>query len=59
VTENAERQAQAALKDGRAEISRDIEAVRAQSLREAEGLSSMIVDKITSGSGVSSQTGVH
>lgn len=59
VTENAERQAQAALKDGRGEISRDIEGVRTQSLRDADSLSNMIVDKITSGGGGSSQTGVH
>lgn len=59
VTEEAERQAQATLKQGRVEIARDIEAVRSESMRDADALADMIVEKVTSGSGPASQTGAH
>jgi F-type H+-transporting ATPase subunit b len=57
VAEEAERNAQEALKQGRANIARDVAEVRNRSLADADNLAEMIVQKVKSGS--SASTGIH
>lgn len=51
LVEKAEAAAQEALKQGRADIAREAGSLREQTLRDADGLADMIIDKIKSGSG--------
>ena len=53
VVEEAELAAHTTLKEGRAQIARDVETVRTRTLGEADGLAEMIVQKLTGGSAAS------
>jgi F0F1-type ATP synthase membrane subunit b/b' len=53
VVEEAEIAAQTTLKEGRAQIARDVETVRTRTIGEADGLAEMIVQKLTGGSAAS------
>jgi len=58
VVEKAELAAQDALKQGRADIARDARTLKDQSLRDADALAEMIIEKIKTGAG-SNRPGVQ